>query len=203
MITIYFSEQPCESVPSYILDSCKEIAAITFALDSRQAAAGISRCHSGAASFSAAVSEAIHALNLNFYSESNIALFSDFSNCEKCDLTAENSLDLFRFESSLNNWLFDDASCVLSHMIAKFKSNFINSQDAKNICAQIYYICCRVLIKKDGSSGSRLFRPYPPLFGYFYAGTGDQSADGVYKRAFYPHDRGPEPADRKYHQIYP
>ena len=86
-----------------------------------------------------------------FYSESNIALFSDFSNCEKCDLTAENSLDLFRFESSLNNWLFDDASCVLSHMIAKFKSNFINSQDAKNICAQIYYICCRVLIKKDGS----------------------------------------------------
>lgn len=151
MITIYFSEQPRESVPSYILDSCKEIAAITYALDSRQAAAGISRCHSGAAGFSAAVSEAIHALNLNFYSENNIALFSDFSNCEKCDLTAENSLDLFRFESSLNNWLFDDASCVLSHMIAKFKSNFINSQDAKNICAQIYYICCRVLIKKEGS----------------------------------------------------
>jgi len=157
MIAIHFLEQHCQTVPSYILDSCKEIAAIAFALDSRQVAAGISLCHSGAASFSAAVSESIHALTLNFYSESNIAVFSDFANYEMCDLTAENSLELFQFENSLNNWLFDDASCILNHMMAKFKSNFVNSQDAKNICAQIYYICCRVLIKKENSPPEAVF----------------------------------------------
>lgn len=157
MIAIHFLEQHCQTVPSYILESCKEIAAIAFALDSRQVAAGISLCHSGAASFSAAVSESIHALTLNFYSESNIAVFSDFANYEMCDLTAENSLELFQFENSLNNWLFDDASCILNHMMAKFKSNFVNSQDAKNICAQIYYICCRVLIKKENSPPEAVF----------------------------------------------
>lgn len=157
IITIYFLEQHCQTVPSYILNSCKEIAAIAFALDSRQVAIGISHCHSGAAGFSTAVSESIHALTLNFYSESNIALFSDFANHEKCDLTAENSLDLFQFENSLNNWLFDDASCILNHMMAKFKSNFVNSQDAKNICAQIYYICCRVLIKKEGTPPDTIY----------------------------------------------
>ena len=149
IITIYFLEQPCPAVPSYILNNCKEIAAIAFALDSRQVAVGISHCHSGAASFGAAVSESIHALTLDFYSENNISLFSDFANNETCDLTAENSLDLFQFENSLNNWLFDDASCILNRMMAKFKTNFVNSQDAKNICTQIYYICCRVLIKKE------------------------------------------------------
>ena len=35
------------------------------------------------------------------------------------------------------------------HMFSKFKSSFTNSQDAKNICSQIYYICCRVLVKKE------------------------------------------------------
>lgn len=142
IITIYFLEQPCPAVPSYILNNCKEIAAIAFALDSRQVAVGISHCHSGAASFGAAVSESIHALTLDFYSENNISLFSDFANNETCDLTAENSLDLFQFENSLNNWLFDDASCILNRMMAKFKTNFVNSQDAKNICTQIYYRNC-------------------------------------------------------------
>lgn len=149
VITIYFLEDSFAEVPPYLLGNCEEITAIALALGFREAAAGISHCHSGASCFSSAVSEAIHALSLNFYSETNIALFSDFTNYEKYDLTAENSLDLFQFENSLNSWLFDDASSILNNMLTKFKSNFVNSQDAKNICSQIYYICCRVLIKKE------------------------------------------------------
>lgn len=149
MITIYFLDCPFTEVPPYIIGNCEEITSIALALGFHEAVAGISHCHSGASCFSSTVSEAIHALSLNFYSETNIALFSDFANYEKYGPTAENSLDLFQFEDSLNNWLFDDAACTLNNMLAKFKSNFINSQDAKNICTQVYYICCRVLIKKE------------------------------------------------------
>lgn len=44
---------------------------------------------------------------------------------------------------------FQEASSVSNHIFSKFKSSFTNSQDAKNICSQIYYICCRVLVKKE------------------------------------------------------
>lgn len=100
---------------------------------------------------SVTVSEAIYALTLNFYTENNITLFSNFANGngKEYDLTAENSLDLFHFENNLNNWLFDDAAIILNNIFTKFKSNLVNSRDAKNICSQIYYICSRVLIKKD------------------------------------------------------
>ncbi|MEY8493049.1 hypothetical protein AALC16_08555 [Lachnospiraceae bacterium 29-91] len=68
------------------------------------------------------------------------------------DLTAENSLDLFHFENHLHDWLFEDAGGVLHKIFNKFKSNFVNSAYAKNICAQIYYICCRVLIKRENAA---------------------------------------------------
>ena len=61
----------------------------------------------------------------------------------------ENSLDLYQIESSLNNWDFQEAASVSSHIFSKFKTSFTNSQDAKNICSQIYYICCRVMVKKE------------------------------------------------------
>lgn len=149
IITIYFLDKTYLDIPPYILDNCNEIAEITRTLDSKQVAVGISQYHSGAADFSTAVSEAIYALTLNFYSETSIALFSNMANYKDYDLTAENSLHLFQFENNLNNWLFEDAAVILQHIFAKFKSNFVNSMDAKNICCQIYYICSRVLIKKD------------------------------------------------------
>lgn len=66
----------------------------------------------------------------------------------------KNSLDLFHFENHLHNWLFEDANAVLHKIFNKFKINFVNSADAKNICAQIYYICCRVLIKRENEAPS-------------------------------------------------
>ena len=149
IIAVYFLDHAYKAVPSTVLDNCREITEIAYTLDSREVAVGISQYHHGTPEFSMAVSEAIYALTLNFYSEDNIAMFSDFANLNEYDLTAENSLDLFQFENSLNNWLFDDADVILNSMFSKLKSNFVSSWDAKSICSQIYYICSRVLIKKD------------------------------------------------------
>ena len=160
VIAVYFLDDHYEYVPGSILENCQEITVIAQTLDSRQISVGISRYHSKASDFSYAVSEAIHALTLNFYYEKSIALFSDAPENADYDLTAENSLDLFHFENHLHNWLFEDANAVLHKIFNKFKTNFVNSADAKNICAQIYYICCRVLIKRenDAPSGEYLSR---------------------------------------------
>ena len=96
-----------------------------------------------------AVSEAIQALTHNFYSEQRISVFESINSEESAELSVENSLNLYQIESSLNNWAFQEASSVSNHIFSKFKSSFTNSQDAKNICSQIYYICCRVLVKKE------------------------------------------------------
>lgn len=158
MIAVYFLDGPSECIPEAIPDHCREIGVIAKTLDSRQVSVGISQYHSGAADFSHGVSEAIYALTLNFYCEKNIALFSDMPEYEDYELTAENSLDLFHFEDHLRNWMFEDAEAKLHKIFNKFKTNFVNSLDAKNICAQIYYICCRVLMKrgKDAPSGEYL-----------------------------------------------
>lgn len=118
-------------------------------LDSKHVAIGISHCHQGASDFRSAVAESIHALTQNFYSEKNIFLFSDYVKSTDYDLTAENTFDLFQFENHLFNRLFEDAEQVLKSIFSKFRSNFISSIETKNICFQIYYICYRVLKKKE------------------------------------------------------
>lgn len=149
IISIYFLPDASPIVPEYIVQNCREISGIAYNLDSKEVAVGISRYHSGTKEFSPAVSEAICALSLNFYSEDNIAIFSDTTDSGSSDLTAENSLDLFQLEGFLNDRQFDDADLTLNRIFAKFKSNFVNAWDTKNICSQIYYICSRLLIKKE------------------------------------------------------
>ncbi len=143
IITIYFYNDP-----EIILKNCNEIEAITRMLDSREISVGISRFHDTPAGFRQAVTEAIRALTLNFYAENNVSFFSEEVN-EDCDLTAENSLDLFQFENLLLDWQFQDAETLLWNLFAKFKQNFVNAQDVKTICAQIYYICSRITIKRS------------------------------------------------------
>lgn len=149
IIAIYFAEAPQKDIPRDILDNLREIVAITETFEEKHSAAGLSKLHCKAAEFGTAVSEAIYALTTNFYSEDNLAVFSEISKEDLCDLTAENSMQLFQFENSLNVRNFDEAETILSGIFMKFKSNFVHAQEAKNICAQIYYICCRVLIKND------------------------------------------------------
>ncbi len=146
IITVYFYHDP-----EKIRQNCCEIEAITSMLDSRKISAGISRYHNTPSTFRQAVSEAIQALTLNFYAENNVSFFSEELN-EACDLSAENSLDLFQFENLLLDWQFQDAETLLMNLFAKFKRNFINAQDVKNICAQLFYICSRFTIKKELSA---------------------------------------------------
>lgn len=159
IITIYFmdsEEKGAErsSVPRNIIENCREIIHIAHALASQNTAVGISRFHQGPENFGIAVSEAIFALTQNFYSEENLSCFKLSSETSGYDLTAENSMALFQFENHLNNWQFQEAESVTDSIFMNFKQNFVNSRDAKNICSQIYYICSRVLIKKEVSPPS-------------------------------------------------
>lgn len=143
IITVYFDDDFDK-----ILQNCIEIEMIMRTLDSREISVGISPLHTAPSSFRQAVSEAIQALTFNFYAENNVSVFSP-EKMESCDLTAENSLDLFQFENLLLDWQFQEAEILLRNIFAKFKRNFVNAHDVKNICSQIYYICSRITIKKD------------------------------------------------------
>ena len=143
IITVYFHGDF-----NKIFADCSEIEAIMRTLDSREISVGISRFHTEPAAFRQAVSEAIRALPLNFYAENNVSVFSA-EKMENCSLTAENSLDLFQFENLLLDWQFPEAEILLRNIFAKFKHNFVDAQEAKSICAQIYYICARITIKKE------------------------------------------------------
>ncbi len=152
IVCIYFVEETQAQLPDSVFENITDITDIARNLHSLQTAAGISSLHEGVSQFGSAVSEAICALTANFYSENNIALFSPTLNNGNSDLTAEDSMYLFQFENSLNNRNFREAQSILSSMFMKFKSNFVHSREVKNICAQIYYICCRVLIKRESES---------------------------------------------------
>lgn len=143
IITVYF-----DGDFDRVLQNCNEIETIMRTLDSREISVGISRLHTGPSSFRQAVSEAIQALTFHFYAENNVSVFSA-EKMENCDLTAENSLDLFQFENLLLDWQFQEAEILLRNIFAKFKRNFVNAQDVKTICSQIYYICSRITIKKE------------------------------------------------------
>ena len=149
IINVYFQKEASTEVPSSILKNCHEIAEIVSAFSASGILTGISAFHQSPETFQTAVSEAIQALTHNFYSEQNISVFRMGNHNDSPELSVENSLDLYQIESSLNNWDFAETTSAASHMFAKFRSSFTNSQDAKNICSQIYYICCRVLVKKE------------------------------------------------------
>ena len=149
IINIYFQEKASTEIPVYILENCHEISGIVSACSGSDILIGISALHQSPESFQSAVSEAIQALTHNFYSEQNLSVFQSGNSEESSELSVENSLDLYQIESSLNNWDFGAAASMISHIFSKFKSSFTNSQDVKSICCQIYYICCRVLVKKE------------------------------------------------------
>lgn len=157
IVTVHFLDKQMSVPPNEIITNLQELISITESFDTRHAAVGLSRCHQGSKEFGTAVSEAISALSMNFYSETNLALFTEAVRDGNCDLTAENSMDLFHFENSLLNRDFQDTANILSNIFMKFKSNFIPSADAINLCSQIYYICSRVLMKKGLSSTEESF----------------------------------------------
>ena len=147
ILTVYFADDASQLSLQRIKENCLDILAIAGTL-SKKVTVGISRQHTQAATFGTAAAEAIAALSLNFYSEENISLFSSFPDVGTHGLTAENSMDLLQFENSLNDWKFEEAHTILHTIFMKFKNSFVNANDSKTICSQIYYLCSRVLIRK-------------------------------------------------------
>lgn len=149
ILNVYFQNEIPSSMPSYIIENCQTISNIASSFRFGDILTGISSLHMSPEEFQMAVSEAIQALTHNFYSEHHISVFQSDDPVAPSGLTVENSLDLYQIESSLNNRDFAGIASVTGHIFSNFKSSFTNSQDVKNICTQIYYICCRVLVKKE------------------------------------------------------
>lgn len=152
ILSVYFIGRPCQEPPAFILDNCREILDIVGSLYDMKLSIGVSRYHGADGEFAEAASEAIAALSRNFYMEGQISVYTKTADSGNYFLSADYTLDLYNLETYLNDWLTDSARAAVTAMFTKLKSHFVKSQDVKNICTQIYYICSRVLMKKEAGS---------------------------------------------------
>jgi two-component system response regulator YesN len=142
ILSIHFSDQlECVS------DSCSEIVQILDTLYGIKVSIGISQLHHGGLEFSSAITEAIHALSLNFYSTSCIALFNGQNIQADSALSTDTSLALFELETAVFQRDFSKAYSITNTMFMKLQSSFSSPSYVKNICSQIYYLTFRVMAK--------------------------------------------------------
>lgn len=112
--------------------------------------AGISGYHHSARDFSTAVSEAILALSLNFYSSAHVVEFSsDYVAGKETIFCLDINLLLHDFENSVIQLDFKSASDILGSIFNKLESNFSDENTVRSICTQIYLICYRVMLKSN------------------------------------------------------
>lgn len=142
ILSVYFYE---DLAP--VLENCQEIIRIPEHLYSMKVFVGVSGLHHGPAEFSTATFEAIHTLSLTFYSPSSIAVFDQAGDRSDNILSAEDTLSLYELENDIRQRDFQSALLVANALFLKLKSNFVNENDAKNICSHIYYLTFRVLAK--------------------------------------------------------
>lgn len=110
---------------------------------------GISTVYHHGKEYTRAASEAIQALALNFYSQSNISLFASIDNPSHISISAEETLKLYELETNMLNRDFDGASKIIYSIFRNLETVLVNPSDVKNLCIQIYYIGFRILLKKD------------------------------------------------------
>lgn len=111
--------------------------------------AGISSCHRGIGGLSKAAREAVSAGNMNFYEDSLVSLYDAALEENIYNVDSEYMMDLYQFENALKNWDFEGAGLVIRSLFARMKVNLTRAFEVKNVCVQIYYICTRILIKKE------------------------------------------------------
>lgn len=148
IISVYFCREEKGEIPESILQNCREITSIITSLYGQEISIGISRHHNSPDEYSVAVFESIHALTLNFYSPDSIAAYGEHPSPADDTLSAEETLALYELETAMINLDFDNVTLIANSIFNKLKSSFAKSTDAKNICTQIYYIGCRILLKK-------------------------------------------------------
>ena len=147
IINVYFDYETEDT--SAIIDNCNTIDSSFKMFTSLNVNAGISGYHHSARDFSTAVSEAILALSLNFYSSAHVVEFSSDYVAGKETFSADINLLLHDFENSVIQLDFKSASDILGSIFNKLESNFSDENTVRSICTQIYLICYRVMLKSN------------------------------------------------------
>ena len=130
-------------------NTCDELLSSMQSLYDIRLNAGISLPHRGLGELSAAAIEAIGALNMNFYNNSSISVFETRVEREYFDTESEFTMELYHFENMMKEWAFEDARKWIHVLFSRLRVNLTRSFDVKSVCVQIYYICSRILIKKN------------------------------------------------------
>lgn len=141
-----------KTIPNTILHTCNEILEIANTLYSIKLSIGISLCQNDFPTLFSASNQALRALSMNFYNSGNISVYHDFSPDNTFELNSEYTLYLYEIENLLQNYDFENLDIVVNKLFTQFHIKLMKSDDVKNICIFIYYICSRTLIKKNASS---------------------------------------------------
>lgn len=149
VIALYPMDGFKKTVPQSVLKGCEEMLEIIHSLYSLNLSVGISLCHTGYDQLSLASIETITALSLNFYNNKDICIYEPSLENSSYNINTEYTLSLYHIETLLKNWDFDGAFVLINTLFSQLKLNIVKSVDVKNICTQIYYICSRILIKRN------------------------------------------------------
>lgn len=141
--------------PSPLLHKCHDIQDIARSMYGMELSIGISDIHRGGREYAAAVSESINALTQNFYSTGSIACYrKNLPSQSGGTLTAEEALALNELETAIISRDFETATAVVNSAFIRMKSRFAKSADVKNMCAMMYYVGFRALVKKGKTDES-------------------------------------------------
>lgn len=135
-----------------IIKTCMEIAEITKTLYSFQLSIGLSLCHNELTSLPSACNQAITALSMNFYSNDNLSVYKKHSEHDNFDLGLKNTILLNEIENLLQHRDFKNLNCQINKLFTQFHLKLVDSQEVKNVCIHIYYVCSRILISKNATS---------------------------------------------------
>lgn len=136
-----------EVIPNHIIHICDEIVTISKTLYSIDLSIGISLCQHNFQSLKDASYQAISALSMSFYNSEKISVYSNSFSEHKLELSSEYTLCLYEIETLLQNGDFKNLKLIINQLFTQFHINLMKSEDVKNICIFIYYICSRTLIK--------------------------------------------------------
>ena len=131
IINVYFDYENEDT--SAIIDNCNTIVSSFKKFTSLNVNAGISGYHHSARDFSTAVSEAILALSLNFYSSAHVVEFSSDYVAGKETFSADINLLLHDFENSVIQLDFKSASDILGSIFNKLENNFSDENTVEYI----------------------------------------------------------------------
>lgn len=149
LIAIHPVKTVMQTLPNHLIPDCEETIQVAQKLYGIRLSAGISLCHPDYVNLPLAFSQAIAALNRNFYQDSCVCIYDTIQGDNSLEIEAAYLIPLNEIENALKEWDFELAEICITKLFAHLRVNFINAADIKNICTQIFYMCSNVLIKKE------------------------------------------------------